>query len=336
MHADTTARAPSRPEYFVRTINDSGALECGVSSELPAMLGAHPLEDVMHLGSWIQLYTILHSGTRPDAFQCFPDYNGRPPELVRGRTYPLLGLDPDNVGTICLCPEGKGDAARITLGHAGGGSAWQVEPYFDLRLWYDRVKKLKMMVAPLVFRHYAVFRNPSRHEAHPLVAVDFEPDSPLPVPNSNDFHADAGDPIPEPRQFLNHRGMYTLANTTASTIRVPFMEAHDLLIPIGTFILVETAAIQQFGLGSPKRWVRGSLRYPDEEVEQDAGDDAQLRIYITVRIRTRPGDEQEVKVVYAPPNSCRVLADSRATEAEYSVDAIRQLIRIHAGGGAPA
>jgi hypothetical protein len=87
----------------MRTINDSGALECGVSSELPAMLGSHPQEDVMHLGSWIQLYTILHSGCKPETFQFFPDYNGRPPE------------------------------------------------------------ELKMMVAPLVFRHYAVFRNPSRN-----------------------------------------------------------------------------------------------------------------------------------------------------------------------------
>jgi hypothetical protein len=110
------------------------------------------------------------------------------------------------------------------------------------------------------------------------------------------------------------------------------MEAHDLLLPIGTFILVETASIQQFGLGSPKRWIRGSLRYPDEEIEPNAGNDAQIRVYVTIRIRTRPGEEQEVKVVYAPPKNCRVFADARATEGEYSVDAIRQLIRIHAGG----
>jgi hypothetical protein len=321
-----------RPEYVVRTINDSGALECGVSSELPAMLGAHPLEDVMHLGSWIQLYTILHSGCKPETFQCFPDYNGRPPELVRGWTYPLLGLDPDNMGTICLCPEGKGDAARITIGNAGDSSTWRVEPYFDLRLWFEQVKRLKMMVAPLVFRHYAVFRNPSRNEPHPMVAVDFIPDQPFPVPNANDFHADAGDPIPVPRQFIDHRGMYDLADGPGSTTKVPFMEAHDLLLPIGTFILVETASIQQFGLGSPKRWIRGSLRYPDEEIEPNAGNDAQLRVYVTIRIRTRVGEEQEMKVVYAPPRSCRVFADARATEGEYSVDAIRQLIRIHAGG----
>jgi hypothetical protein len=126
--------------------------------------------------------------------------------------------------------------------------------------------------------------------------------------------------------------MYDLADGPGSTKKVPFMEAHDLLLPIGTFILVETASIQQFGLGSPKRWIRGSLRYPDEEIEPNAGNDAQIRVYVTIRIRTRPGEEQEVKVVYAPPKSCRVFADARATEGEYSVDAIRQLIRIHAGG----
>ena len=298
------------------------------------MLGAHPLEDVMHLGSWIQLYTILHCGARPDAFQCFPDYNGRPPELVRGRTYPLLGLDPDEVGTVCLCPEGKGDVARITLGRAGeDGSAWQVEPYFDIRKWYVRVKQLKMMVAPLVFRHYAVFRHPSRHETRPVVAVDFVPEDPLPVPNADDYNVDTADPIPVTRQFLNHRGRYTLASTPNTRTEVPFTEAHALLLPIGTFILVESAAVHQFGLGSPKRWIRGSLRYPDEEIESDAGDEAQLRVYVTVRIRTRPGEEQEVKVVYAPPTRCKVFADARATEAEYSVDAVRQIIRVHAGGG---
>ena len=315
----------------MRTINDSGALECGVSSELPAILGAHPLEDVMHLGSWIQLYTILHSGAKPEAFQCFPDYNGRPPELVRGRTYPLLGQDPDKLGTICLCPEGKGDAARLTLG-TGNGGPWSVEPYFDIRLWYDKVREHGMMVAPLVFRHHAVFRNPTRSEQFPVVAVDFIPDVAFSVHNAGDFQVDASDPIPVPRQFVSHRGLYTLASTRTSSVQIPFVEAHDLLLPIGTFMLVETASIQQFGLGSPKRWIRGSLRYPDEEIEPGAGDDAQLRVYVTIRIRTRPGDEQEVRVVYAPPKSCRVFADARLTEAEYSVDAARHIVRIHAGG----
>jgi hypothetical protein len=46
------------------TVRD-GALEYEVAIELPAMIGANPIEDVMHLGSWIQLYTIMHAGAKP-------------------------------------------------------------------------------------------------------------------------------------------------------------------------------------------------------------------------------------------------------------------------------
>lgn len=321
----------SRPEYFVRTIKDSGALECGASSELPAMLGPHPIEDVMHLGSWIQLYTILHSGGAPKEFQCFPDYNGRIPELVCGRTYPLLGLNPSHRGTICLCPDGRGDAARITLGTEDG--PWRVVPLFSIEQWYDRIKELKLMVAPLVFRHYAVFRDASRRDAHPTVAVDFAQED-HPWYNTDNYPVDISDPIPIPRQFLGHRSTYTLAASRTSTTDVHFVEAHARLLPLGTYMLVETSSIQQFGLGGNKRWIRGSLRYPDEEIEDGAGDDAQLRVYVTIRLRTRPGEEAEVRVVYTTPDKCRIFADMRVTEAEYSTDAIRQSIRIHARGAA--
>ena len=322
-----------RPEYFVRTIKDSGALECGASSELPAILGAHPIEDVMHLGSWIQLYTILHAGGTPKEFQCFPDYNGRIPELVCGRTYPLLGLNPTHRGTICLCPEGRGDAALMTLGTEDG--PWQIVPLFNIEQWYDRIKELKLMVAPLVFRHHAVFKDTTRRDAHPLVAVDFLPDD-CPWYNTDNYPVDLNDPIPVTRQFLGHRGTYTLAGSRVSTTSVPFVEAHDQLCPIGTFMLIETSSIQQFGLGGNRPWIRGSLRYPDDEIEDGAGDDAQLRIYVTIRIRTRPGEEPEVRVVYATPDKFRIFADARVTEADYSIDAVRQSIRVHAGGGGAA
>ena len=88
----------SRSEYFVRTVKDHGALDVGLVSELPAMIGPHPPEDVMHLGAWIQLYTILHNGESPTRFHGFPGYNGRPPELVQGRPgrYPLVSTSEDS------------------------------------------------------------------------------------------------------------------------------------------------------------------------------------------------------------------------------------------------
>ena len=288
------------------------------------MLGSHPLEDVMHLGSWIQLFTILHAGAKPEEFQCFPTYNGRPPELVCGRTYPLLGLNPNAIGTICLGPDGRNDAARITLSE--DGVHWHVKPLFDIQHWFERIRVLDLMVAPLVFRHHAVFRDTVNPRSAPYVAVDYDPDV-LPPHNTDQYPVDISDPEPVPRQFLSHRGTYTLAKSRATCEIVAFPEAHQRLLPLGTFILVETSAVQQFGIGSLKHWIRGSLRYPDEEMGQGAGDDAQLRIYITVRIRVR--GEDAIRVIYAPPESCRILSDTRITEAEYSIDAVHRNIRVH-------
>lgn len=219
----------------------------------------------------------------------------------------------------------------MTLGTEDG--PWQVVPLFNIEQWYDRIKELKLMVAPLVFRHHAAFRDGSRRDAHPLVAVDFVQED-CPWYNIDNYPVDINDPIPIPRQFLSHKGTYTLAGSRLSTTAVSFTDAHDRLLPIGTFMLIESDSINQFGLGGSKRWIRGSLRYPDDEIENGAGDDAQLRIYVTLRIRTRPGEEQEVRVVYASPEKFRVFADMRVTDADYSVDAVRQAIRVHRGGGA--
>ena len=281
----------------------------------------------MHLGSWIQLYTILHSGTRPDAFQCFPSYNGRPPELVCGRTYPLLGTDSDIRGTICLGPENRGDAAKITHRPNPATDDWEVVPLFDVQHWYDRIVSMGLMVAPLVFRHYAVFKDPARPNTAPYVAVNFctRPSPPCDVSR---YPVDLSNTTPVERQFLDTNGCYTLIKSDTNRLTLSFFEAHELLLPIGTFILVETSSIQQFGLGSPKQWIRGSLRYPDETLEDADSDNAQLRVYVSIRIRTRPGDGDEVRVVHAPPPSCRIFSEMRITEADYSVDVVRHVIRV--------
>lgn len=296
------------------------------------MLGPHPIEDVMHLGSWIQLFTILHSGAKPEAFECFPTYNGRPPELVRGRTYPLLGVNQEVRGTVCLGPDGRNDAAKITSVSDEPLAVWRPLPLFDVQLWFEKVREMGLMVAPLVFRHYAVFKDSAHPGSAPAVAVDFCTPSPIPHGDVTRYPVDMSNPIPIERQFLSTQGTYMLARSRADIQPVPFIEAHENLIPIGTFILVRSNAIQQFGLGCPKEWIRGSLRYPDETLEEDRTDDAQIRIYVTVKIRTRPGSEDEVRVVHAPPDSCRIFSEMRVTEADYSIDVARHVIRIQGGG----
>lgn len=320
-----------RPEYFVRSIKDTGALEVGLTSELPAMLGPHPIEDVMHLGSWIQLYTILNSGAKPERFECFPFYNGRPPELVSGRTYPLVGMESGHLGTVCLSPDGRGSAVRITTSNDCGVS-WEAHPLIDAEGWFERIRDMEMMVAPLVFRHHAAFRDLDRPGASPLVAVSFCTPPPAPCDVSR-YPVELSNPAPNEQQFLSTQGAYMLAKSRADIRCVGFGEAHEALLPIGTFMLVETSAVQQFGIGSPKHWIRGSLRYPDNSLEEGGHteEDAQIRIYLTIRIRTRPGFEDEVRVVYAAPESCRVLAEMRIAEAEYSTEAARHTIRVQGG-----
>jgi hypothetical protein len=280
----------------------------------------------MHLGSWIQLYTILHSGTSPDTFQCFQTYNGRPPELVCGSTYPLLGVDPENYGTICLGPDNRSDAARITFKPDPAVDVWEVAPLFGVELWFGRLATMQLMVAPLVFRHHAVFKDLRAPNSAPYVAVDFDT-TPHPPYDVSRYPVDLGNTNPVERQFINAHGCYTLANTNAHRLSMPFGEAHECLVPIGTFMLVETSAIQQFGIGSPKPWIRGSLRYPDETLDEGVGDHTQLRIYVTLRIRTRAGEEGDVRVIYIPPSNCRIFAEMRVTEADYSIDAAKHIIR---------
>lgn len=304
-------------------------IENGIASELPAMLGPHPLEDVMHLGSWIQLYTILHSGTKPSEFECFPEYNGRPPELVSGRTYPLLSTNPAHIGTICVGSEGRTDAAKFTSSTTQ--QQWIDHPLFDVRRWFKTIREQGFMVAPLVFRHNAVFKDSLRPGTAPLVAVDYCTQGPGPCDVSR-FPVDTGNPVQAENQFLSTHGNYMLAKSTTEIYTTPFADAHANLLPIGTFMLVESDAIRQFGIGGPKQWIRGSLRYPDDTLDNDGGNDAQIRVYVTIKLRTRPGEDIEVRVIYVEPKNCRIFSEMRVTEADYSIDAARHVIRIQGGG----
>jgi hypothetical protein len=187
------------------------------------------------------------------------------------------------------------------------------------------------MVAPLVFRHYAVFKDSLRPGTPPLVAVDFCTQPPGPCDVSR-FPVDTGNPVPVEKQFLSTYGNYMLAKSLAEIHSTSFINAHENLLPIGTFMLVDTRAIHQFGIGGPKQWVRGSLRYPDDTLDDDESNEAQIRVYVTIKIRTRPGEDIEVRVIYATPNDCRIFSEMRVTEADYSIDAARHTIRIQGGG----
>jgi hypothetical protein len=249
-----TSVSAARPEYFVRTINDHGALDYGIASELPAMLGPHPPEDVMHLGSWIQLYTILNAGGKPARFECLPHYNGRPPELVCERTYPLLNIDPQISGTICLSPNGRTGAFQFVVSRIEdtGLRECEVHPLMAIQGWFAFVSQAKFMVAPLVFRRHALFRNQDDRAGAPFVAINFA--TPLaPEAASAELyprHDNAGGVL----QFLSHAGNYVLSQGRGRNSTVHFTEAHERLVPLGAFVLIRASAVTHFGIGCLKFW----------------------------------------------------------------------------------
>ena len=308
-----------RPEYFVRTINDHGALEYGLATELPAMLGPHPMEDVMHLGAWIQLSTILNAGAKPTHFECFPEYNGRPPELVCGRTYPLLNEDPKMTGTLCIAPDGRSGAFRVIVCKTDDHGVYSVEfqPLMDIKEWYKYVVQIsKFSVAPLVFRRHAVFRNDKERNGAPFVAVNFKTPA-IADGNSVDRFPRHGN-VETIKQFLSGVGNYVLSQGRGVHEKVHFTEAHDRLVPLGMFILIRKASLNQFGVSCSKGWLRGSLRYP-EDVEPD-DDDHQYHVYVAVRVKTRTGD-LIVRIVHAHVESCRIMETSGIPSADISTDA---------------
>ena len=276
-----------RPEYFVRTINDHCAMENGEASELPAVLGAHLPEDVMHLGSWIQLYTILHNGNKPELFQCLPDYNGRPPELVIGKRYPLLSNHKQ--GTIILNTQGT---AHVTVSE--DDEHWDNLPPVELRLWWKFLCERQLMVAPLVFRHHAVFK-PEVSDTPPWVAVQF-PD----------------------KQFLNTEGDYLMARSPDETEQVSFLSAHNRLMPMGAHILLRREALRQYGMGCNADWIVGCLRYPEMDVTEE---EARYRIFVVVRLRDMPNRQSNVLVVSAVIEDCRVPPEDRRHIRNYATHA---------------
>lgn len=273
-----TIAVAERPEYFVRTINDHGALVNGKSSELPAILGAHPPEDVMHLGSWIQLHSIIHSGAKPEAFGCFPEYNGRTPELVMDRRYPLVSTEASVWGTIILRRESattnvliyRDDAREVT--HAP-----------PLGKWWDFLCQQGLMVAPLVFRSHAAFRSSTGGDRVPWVAIRH----------------------PDSTQFLSPEGEYLLARSKDEQTPEHFADAHLRLIPIGSHILISPDAMERHGLLN-SRWTLGSLRYPVDAIEKE---EDLFKLYISVRAKHGGTGEMSIHVFGFWAHECLLLEE---------------------------
>jgi hypothetical protein len=182
----------------------------------------------------------------------------------------------------------------------------EVHPLKDIKDWFRYVVvDQKFMVAPLVFRRHALFRNQDDRSGVPSVAVDFA------TPESPEAGSAALFPrhenIPDVKQFLSHAGNYVLAQGRGVHATVHFQESHERLVPLGAFILIRASAITHYGIGCLKTWLRGSLRYPDDV--EPTEDEHQYHVYIAIRIRTRNG-QASVRVIHVEAEDCRVMEES--------------------------
>ena len=330
------SRMGARPEYFVRSINDNGAINNGCSTELPAVIGAHPLEDIMHMGSWLQLATILNQGNRVRDFRTFPTYNGRPPELVRGRTYPVLGMPGSGIrGTVCLHPQNRLCALIVLTMPDEVAAAPRppllLRPGLEFALqdfaetiwsyavvpvdkWWNVLQHYNAMVAPLVARRYAVYATGDKlfvsaaHVQNAFPDIDYSEQL---FPVSDDVSDDERDEAimgedaapDENVQYLDFLGQYRMINKKNEFTLMDFEDAHEALVLIGGFLLVKTSALQAFGLGCNRDWVRVSLRYPDEgEISNTttSTEDESIHIYFAIKTRDRNNaGPMKIRVLHA-------------------------------------
>ena len=277
-----------RPEYFVRAAEDHGAIESGRSSELPAVIANHPPEDVMHLASWIALYSILYNGAMPDVFETFAGYNGRPPELVMERRYPFMSQT--TIGTVLLVSDG----ARFTV--CRENSDWEAYAV-PLESWWDHLQELGCMVTPLVFRKHAVFTGPGDTV---WTAV-------------RDAHG----------QFLDEEAQYHMWQGSDDTIVMEhFLTAHDHLVPIGAHIKIKNSSMNHFGIANDKsEWIRGCLRYPEGPTDDES---QKHNIYIMVRVKTNPAatdkDGLHLQLVFTNAAECFLLPESEMNNRTSDAD----------------
>ena len=197
--------------------------------------------------------------------------------------------------------------------------------------WYQTLASLKVMVAPLVFRRFAVFSDTSIKDRlfvsstenvmspprnydealHPVLhhGMDEEDRVVLGVMEEEQYTQRIDE------QFLDHQGHYTLLHSEAIFHRVTFEEAHSRLLEIGTFIVVEVDALRSFGFNCNRQYVRASIRYPDEgEIANNIFDSSGLyNIFFAVKTRERNNSGNiKIRILHAKASSCMLFDSDKA------------------------
>jgi hypothetical protein len=270
-------------DYFMRKRKCYHAWREGEVGQMGSVIGAHPLEDVLHIHAWVQIH-IMHCGTRPKTFYHIPEFAPRGAELVPGRIYPVLGSE--ETGVICVCPQGL---SFVLLQIEDGDNV-----ALPLDRWQQALKIRDLSVGPLIFRRHAVVVTDDLglavlQEQDELVGRSAELAGFKPEYNTV-IHKT------EKRNFLDCDGNYLLLNEEG-TFRMHWREVHCRLLALGTHIAVLKMHVRLTRHSFPRgneAYVVGWLRYPDACDEGDGHNDC---VYVAFRVATRPQDFDDVVVI---------------------------------------
>jgi hypothetical protein len=133
----------SKRDYFFRNRTCYSAWREGIIKDLNCMIGAHPLEDVIHIHGWIQLH-YMHVGKSPKTFYYMPGKVPRVAEVMAGCNYPLIDENNEPAGVLQVCPDNS-------------DVVWIGDEETRPEAWQSRIIELKLQVGPLIRRKNAVF-----------------------------------------------------------------------------------------------------------------------------------------------------------------------------------
>lgn len=300
--AADAVKVPCKRDYFFRPRICFGAWRYGKIKELNCLVGAHPLEDVIHIHAWVQLH-LMHMGHLPPHFYFMPGVVPRSPELVPGRAYPYLG-EASETGVICVSP--------------GGMNFAFIRPYnknalcMDLECWQLFARDFKIQVAPLIHRRGAVVKTDDALR----VLVPQQPERNFEWTRWDDEYEKTVHPgMQEDDVYLNYDGEYAL--TGGQTI--PWDEAHRCLVALGTHVLVEKERVQailkpDMGVRMPRgahTHLEGWIRYPES---CDAQGDLDS-IFVAFRVMSPTVELEDVLVLPVRQDYCTLCSDAPEVDA---------------------
>ena len=296
-------RGWTQPDYFLRSVLDTNAWDQHVMTELDVGAWNYAIEDVFHMGPWLQMASILNAGHPPSEITHIPGTSYRMPELVVGRYYPLW-RDDECAGTICVSPLGKAFVAIVID---------DVELAVEFEHWqYIIQRELEAVVGPLINRCNAVVNMNGaigiiipRYGDSMCSGVDFKSFEGW----RDEFNTQAYET--EERYFLDHSGHYQVFFGDGALTKHHVDHVHKCLIKLGTRLIVNIRELKdEYPKLAPKfthatrvEYIMGWLRYPCKETTDPCSE----YVYISFRVkRTCSQVEEPAKILGIPVSACRL------------------------------